>query len=82
MSQDCTGQAATPAPLVVVSWPARFVRAFGQLVAGGAGLDDLPGEGEPVDYGRAQPRVGERSWSIQLGFAQVRLVGRPAWGWL
>jgi hypothetical protein len=41
-----------------------------QPVAGGAGLDGLPGEGEPVDDGCAQPRVGEG-----LGLAGERLVG-------
>ena len=28
-------------------------------VAAGAGLDDVPSEGEPVDDGGAEPRVGE-----------------------
>jgi hypothetical protein len=41
----------------------------GQPVGGRAGLDDLSGEGEPVDDGRAEPRVGEG-----LGPAGERLV--------
>jgi len=31
----------------------------GEAVAAGAGFDDLSGEGEPVDDGGAQARVGE-----------------------
>jgi hypothetical protein len=31
----------------------------GESVAGGAGFDDLTGEGEAVDDGGAEPRVGE-----------------------
>ena len=42
----------------------------GQPVGGGAGFDDLPGEGQPVDDGRAQPWVGEG-----LGPRGERLVG-------
>jgi hypothetical protein len=41
-----------------------------EAVAGGAGLDDVPAEGEPVDDGGAQPGVGEG-----LGPAGERLVG-------
>jgi hypothetical protein len=41
----------------------------GQPVGGGAGLDDLPGEGEPVDDGRAEARVGEG-------------LGPANWNWL
>jgi hypothetical protein len=41
----------------------------GESVAGGAGLDDLTGEGEAVDDGGAEPPVGEG-----LGPAGERLV--------
>ena len=43
---------------------------MGEPVAGGAGLDDLAVEGESVDDGGAEPRVGEG-----LGPAGERLVG-------
>jgi hypothetical protein len=43
----------------------------GEPVAGGADLDDLPGEGEPVDDGGAELRVGEG-----LGPGRELLVAR------
>jgi hypothetical protein len=44
----------------VVCEPVSLGRAgLGEPVAGGSALDDLPGVGEPVDDGRAEPRVGE-----------------------
>jgi hypothetical protein len=40
----------------------------GQAVAGGAGFDDVAGEGEPVDDGRAEPWVGEGLGPAGEGF--------------
>ena len=43
---------------------------MGEAVGGGAGLDDVAVEGEPVDDRGAESRVGEG-----LGPARERLVG-------
>src|SRR5271166_5168406 len=47
-----------------------LLAGVGEAVGDGAGLDDLPSEGQPVDDRGAEPRIGEG-----LGPAGERLVG-------
>lgn len=48
-----------PHPALPAGGPGPLGEGVGEAVGLGAGLDDVPAKGEPVDYGGAQARVGE-----------------------